>query len=189
MPAAQLRARFFSPNARLVRFAVTGSLAALAQLTLLTLFTSRGWHAISANAAAFLLAAQLNFILSSVCTWADRRTGQGIGRRWLLFHGSIAGMAVVNMAVFAAMRLAAPDLAASAAGICVAAIGNFFIGDRLVFRARTHRARTHRDSCGVAWTAAHAEVPPAARVVRLMPIVRFPAGQTILHRTQGEERT
>jgi len=87
---------------------------------------------------AFLAAAQLNFVLSSLFTWADRQTGQGIGRRWLIFHGSIAGMALANMAVFAVARLVVPDLAASATGIGVAAIGNFFIGDRLVFRARPH---------------------------------------------------
>jgi putative flippase GtrA len=134
-PVEQLRERFLSPNARLARFAITGGLAGLAQLILLTLFTDHGWPALAANAIAFLLAAQLNFILSSLFTWADRRTGQAIGRRWLMFHGSIAGMAVLNMAVFAALRLVVPDLPASAAGIGVAAIGNYFIGDRVVFRA------------------------------------------------------
>ncbi|HEY8284756.1 MAG TPA: GtrA family protein [Chloroflexota bacterium] len=135
-PAGQLREMFFSPNARLARFALTGGMAGLAQLTLLMAFTDHGWPALSANAVAFMVAAQLNFMLSSLFTWADRQTGQAIGRRWLLFHGSIAGMALVNMAVFTATRLVAPDLAASAAGIGAAAVGNFFIGDRLVFRTR-----------------------------------------------------
>jgi putative flippase GtrA len=134
-PLGLVRAIVVSPNARIARFVLTGGLAGFAQLILLTLFTDHGWHAIGANAVAFLLAAQLNFALSSIFTWPDRHTGQSIRRRWLIFHGSIAGMAVVNMAVFAAMRLVLPDLAASAAGICVAAIGNFLIGDRLVFRA------------------------------------------------------
>lgn len=128
----------FSPRARPVRFAITGGLAGLVQLALLKLLTDHGWQALVANAVAFLLAAQLNFALSSLFTWRDRRTRQSLGRRWLAFHGSIAGMAVVNLAVFSAARLVLPVLAASAAGICAAAIGNFFIGDRLVFRS-------HRD--------------------------------------------
>ena len=142
-PTGQLRELILSPNARLIRFALTGGLAGLAQLTLLIAFTDRGWHALGANAAAFLVAAQFNFILSSLFTWTDRQTGQTIGRRWLLFHGSIAGMAVLNMAVFAAARLVVPDPAASAAGIGVAAFGNFFIGDHLVFRARATGESAH----------------------------------------------
>jgi putative flippase GtrA len=138
-PGAQLRAVFFSPNARIARFALTGGLAAIAQLVLLTIFTDYGWHAIGANAVAFLLAAQLNFVLSTFFTWPDRQGTLSIKRRWLLFHGSIAAMAVLNMAVFAAMRLLMPDLAASAAGIGAAAIGNFLIGDRLVFRSPAGR--------------------------------------------------
>ena len=134
--AERLRQTFFSANARPLRFAVTGGLAGLTQLALLKLFTDQGLHAVAANAAAFLLAAQLNFALSSVFTWPDRGMGQAIWRRWLTFHGSIAGMAVVNLAVFAVARTVMPDLAASVAGICAAATGNFVIGDRLVFRAR-----------------------------------------------------
>ncbi len=126
----------FSEKARPVRFAITGGLAGLMQLALLKLLADHGAQALVANAAAFLLAAQLNFALSSLFTWRDRRSGQPVGRRWLAFHGSIASMAVVNMVVFAAMRLVLPDLAASAAGICAAAAGNFLIGDHLVFRSR-----------------------------------------------------
>ncbi len=134
--AARLRQTFFSAGARPLRFAVTGGLAGLTQLALLKLFTDQGLHALPANSAAFLLAAQVNFALSSMFTWRDRGAGQALWRRWLVFHGSIAGMAVVNMAVFAVARTVMPDLAASVTGICAAAVGNFFIGDRLVFRSR-----------------------------------------------------
>jgi putative flippase GtrA len=126
----------FSQQARPVRFAITGGLAGLMQLALLKLLTDHGWPALVANGVAFLLAAQLNFVLSSLFTWRDRQAGRSLGRRWLAFHGAIASMAVVNLVVFAAARLVLPDLAASAAGICAAAAGNFFIGDRLVFRPR-----------------------------------------------------
>src|SRR5919197_4098509 len=59
--------------ARPLRFALTGGLAGLLQLGLLALLMGRGWPAAPANAVAFLLAAQVNFALSSVFTWRDRR--------------------------------------------------------------------------------------------------------------------
>jgi putative flippase GtrA len=133
----------FSPRARPLRFAVTGGLAGLLQLTLLTLLTRSHWSPLLANGVAFLLAAQLNFAVSNLFTWRDRRTGQSLASRWLAFHGSIASMAVVNLLVFAIVRTFLPDLLASATGILVAAVGNFFIGDRLVFRPR-HTNRTPR---------------------------------------------
>jgi putative flippase GtrA len=130
---ARARQVFLSPNARPVRFAITGGLAGLTQLVLLELFSLQGWHALTANLTAFLLAAQLNFVLSRMFTWRDRQSNQAFGRRWLAFHGSIASMAVINMVVFAAAGTFMPELAASAAGILAAAAGNFLIGDRLVF--------------------------------------------------------
>jgi putative flippase GtrA len=120
---------------RLFRFAITGGLAGAIQLALLTAFTHGGWHAIPANMLAFVLAAQVNFAMSGLFTWRDRRTSLSWPRRWLLFHCSIAGMAVFNMLVFAVVRLLLPDLLASAIGIAAAA-GNFILGDLVVFRAR-----------------------------------------------------
>jgi putative flippase GtrA len=120
-----------------LRFALTGGLAGLLQLGLLEALTAHGWHSLAANPAAFLLAAQVNFALSTLFTWRDRHGTHRLWRRWLLFHGSIFGMAVLNIVVFAAARLHVPDLAAAALGIIAAAIGNFLLGDRLVFRGRS----------------------------------------------------
>jgi putative flippase GtrA len=121
---------------RPLRFACTGGLAGLTQLSLLALLTHHGWHPNLANAVAFLLAAQVNFALSSLFTWRDRRRTCPLWRAWLMFHGSIAGMALLNMLMFMATRTVLPALLASAAGIGAAAIGNFVVGDRLVFRVR-----------------------------------------------------
>lgn len=123
--------------ARPLRFALTGCIAGGVQLALLALLTRGGWPELPANSVAFLLAAQVNFALSKTFTWRDRRDTRALGRRWLAFHGSIAGMAGINMAVFMLARAIAPTLLASATGIGVAALGNFFIGDRLVFRSVT----------------------------------------------------
>ena len=128
--------KLFSAQARPLRFAITGGLAAVVQLLLLSLLTGHQWPALEANGVAFLLAAQFNFVVSNVFTWRDRPVSQSLARRWLAFHGSIASMAVINLLVFAIVRTALPDLLASAAGIGVASIGNFFIGDRLVFQSR-----------------------------------------------------
>jgi putative flippase GtrA len=68
-------------------------------------------------------------------------------RRWATFHVSIAGMALLNMLVFAAARAAVSHLLAAALGICAGALGNFFIGDRLVFRA-TGQSRASRRTGG-----------------------------------------
>ena len=146
--------------ARLARFALTGGLAGLCQLSLLTALTGRGWPPDLANVTAFLVAAQLNFLLSSIFTWCDRLatrvSGGALRRRWLAFHGAIASMAVVNMVVYSTARHVMPVLIASALGIAAAALGNFVLGDCLVFRPRSlamsashhtasiHQHRAHR---------------------------------------------
>jgi len=132
----------FDEAARPLRFALTGGIAGVVQLALLALLTRHGWPALAANGVAFLLAAQVNFVLSVTFTWRDRSDGRGPWRRWLAFHGSIASMAVVNMLAFAVARAALPALTASALGIGVAAIGNFIVGDRLVFRRNALIERT-----------------------------------------------
>lgn len=129
------RTVLFGEALRPLRFALTGGLAGGTQLVLLALLVRHGWHDLAANAVAFLLAAQLNFVLSSAFTWPDRATRSGVTRRWLAFHGQIAAMAAVNMLVFMLAHGPLPTLVASALGIGVAAAGNFVMGDRLVFRS------------------------------------------------------
>lgn len=125
---------------RLLRFAVTGGMAAAVQIGLLTLLAPRMRHPDLADLLAFLVAAQVNFVLSSTFTWGDRRRpGGAIAGHWLRFHLSIAGMAVVNMATFAAVHPVTGAALGAAAGIGVAAAGNFLLGDRLVFPAAPTR--------------------------------------------------
>jgi putative flippase GtrA len=145
-PVRRLRALLLSPRTRAVRFIVTGSLAGVSQLALFAGLLDLRWPALGANLAAFLLAAQLNFALSTRFTWRDRSTPCSFWRRWTTFHVSIAGMAVLNKLVFAAARTVTPHLVAAALGICAGSLGNFFIGDRLVFRAASQgraRNKTH----------------------------------------------
>ena len=123
-----------SSAARPLRFAGAGGIAGAVQLALLALLLRHGWDAFPANAVAFLLAAQVNFALSRAFTWHDRLLPGSLGRAWLLFHGSIALTAALNMFTFAAARSIMPSLAASTAGIAVGALGNYLAGDRIVFR-------------------------------------------------------
>jgi putative flippase GtrA len=131
-----------SHAARPLRFAGTGGTAAAVQLLCLTFLTHHGWNTILANGVAFLLSAQLNFVLSVTFTWRDRLGSSSLRRRWVLYHGSIAFMALANMLVFVTTRAFLPTLVASLAGIAVGAAGNYFLGDRLVFRGISPRAST-----------------------------------------------
>src|SRR5258705_216489 len=98
-PGARPRSRTMVP--RLVRFGLTGGTAGIVQLGLLRLFEAAGVAPIVANALGFLLAAQLNFAISQLFTWADRPLagahGDSLGQRWLRFHVAIAGTALLNM--------------------------------------------------------------------------------------------
>jgi putative flippase GtrA len=123
----------------------TGGTAGAVQLIVLVLLSRDGWRPIEANGVAFLLAAQVNFLLSTTFTWGDRRPAGPLGRRWLLFHASIALMAAANMGVFIVARALVPLEAASLAGIAAGALGNYLLGDRLVFRDGNERDTLHEE--------------------------------------------
>lgn len=146
----QLRRSSLGPSAwlaapsiamRLPRFMLTGGLSGLLQVCLLAVLTHYGWSPVPASATAALLGAQLNFALSSLITWRDR-PADVLWRRWLLYHGSIAGTMVLSVIVFALLRTTAPDAVAAAGGIAAGGMANFLLGDQLVFRARPLRAAT-----------------------------------------------
>lgn len=138
----------WSSAARPLRFACTGGIAALAQLGLLDTLTDHHWAPIPANVVALLLSTQLNFVLSYLFTWGDRRARAAspvaVLGRWAAYQGSVGGTALLNMAVFIVTRADLHTLAASALGTAVAAVVNFFAGDRLVFRAPGQASRGRR---------------------------------------------
>ena len=127
---------------RAARFALTGLLCAALQLALVALFEAARLPGLIANAGAFFLAAQLNFVLSSRFTWGDRGRSRSLVWRWVAFLGAISGTAVLNMAVFALVRGAVGDVLAAALGIAASALVNFVVGDRAIFRS-TPIAGTH----------------------------------------------
>ncbi len=135
-------------QARPLRFILTGSLAGLSQLGLLAVLLRLAVSPLLANGIAFLLAAQLNFLLSLLFTWRDRhainRASRQLLQRWLTFHGSILGTAILNQLLFALTQTRLPALLAAGLGIVSAAIANFFLLDRLVFRP-SYRSPKRKD--------------------------------------------
>lgn len=133
-----LPARLRSPRLRVVRFALTGAAAGLLQIGALHVLERLGAAPLLANALGFLVAAQVNFLLSQAFTWGDRAPahpgGASIRQRWLRFHAAIAGAGLLNLLVFAFAQTAVPDVPASLLGIAAAAGANFLLGDRVVFR-------------------------------------------------------
>lgn len=141
----QIRSLLYSDRARPLRFVMTGGISGCLQLVALYLGTRWGLHPLPANAAAFFIAAQLNFYLSQTFTWHDRRhprfTAAAMLRRWLAFHLSIMGAAVLNLAIFALARLELPQTLAAICGIGGASVVNFLVHNRLAFRH--HPRRVH----------------------------------------------
>ncbi|MBV9705890.1 MAG: GtrA family protein [Chloroflexi bacterium] len=126
-----------SSAARPLRFICIGAIVALIQLSMLDLLIYQRWNPVLANIMAFVLAAQVNFLLSTLFTWRDRRLERArikaFFMRWAAFHVSISGTAVLNFTVFLAARTIVPTLIASALGIMLAAVLNFAVLDRFVF--------------------------------------------------------
>src|SRR5258708_21313373 len=102
---------------RIAIFGAVGITCFATQLILLAIMARLGTYRPVANAVAFALAAQLNFLLSSRLTWRDRpATGRrGTGARWLAYNGT-AGLSLgCNTAIFLlAYRTIGTGLAAGA---------------------------------------------------------------------------
>src|SRR5579871_2326169 len=94
----------WSDAARPLRFACTGGAALLLQLYILHALTVARWSPIPADIVAILLSTQLNFVLSYIFTWRDRRpTGHNLPAmvvRWATYQSTAAGAALLNLAVF-----------------------------------------------------------------------------------------
>jgi len=128
----------FSGRARPLRFAFVGAGCGLLQLLLLVALKLAGLPGVPANVGAYLLSAQVNFVLSNRFIWHDRwvsgPVGQDLARRWLRFHASILGTFLLSQAVFILGRFVLADVVASALGIAVSGVGNFLIQDLVTFR-------------------------------------------------------
>ncbi len=127
-----------SPKARPIRALYTGAAAALLQIGVLDLLVDDHWAKLPAAAIALLCGAQLNFVLSTLFTWRDRRPAGTYGRQiicqWLRYQGTIASTAVLNVIVYSVSSDFLPMLLATIVGNASAAIVNYIINDKHVFR-------------------------------------------------------
>ena len=123
---------------RLVRFAAVGGTCALLQLLGLHLLVQARIEPHLANALAFLLSTQANFLLSSLITWRDRRTTAGqappIARRLAAYNALALGSLAINQAAFAVAIARVHYLAAATLGILAGMLLTYTISGHLIFR-------------------------------------------------------
>jgi putative flippase GtrA len=122
---------------RALRFTAVGIVCFSVQYLVLRLFTAAGVQATVADAVGFALSAQLNFTLSSLFTWGDRKGdfSRSPGTRWVSYNASILLTLAINTGVFQLCRPLG-YLAASALGVLVGSVGNYVLCDIVVFRGR-----------------------------------------------------
>lgn len=125
------------PLNRIVRFAVVGVSCFLVQLGLIhALDTSM--HLYYADVIAFLLSAQLNFLLSMSFTWGDRRDGEPLGVRWVKFNANaLVSVTLVNATVFYLLVQAGlPFWVAMALANLASSLWTFLVNHFFVFKTR-----------------------------------------------------
>jgi putative flippase GtrA len=87
-------------TARVIRFAVVGTLCYLVQLSVLA-GLEHAMNLYYADLVAFLLSAQLNFTLSQIFTWGDRQHAERLAVRWVKYNASaLIALSIVNALVF-----------------------------------------------------------------------------------------
>jgi putative flippase GtrA len=134
----RVRALLLSARARPLRAICTGSLAALCQIALLALLTGHHWPPVPADIAALIFGAQVNFWLSYVFTWHDRRPPRRapilVLRWWAAYQVAASGAMVLNILIFLAAHSVLPTLVAALVGTNLTALVSFVLNDRLVFQ-------------------------------------------------------
>jgi putative flippase GtrA len=120
---------------RLVRFAAVGASCYLIQLGLVhTLHGALSLYL--ADVVAFLISAQLNFALSQMFTWGDRREAESFGLRFVKFNANVlVSVIVVNGSVFwALVHVGFPFWSAMLAANVLSTAVTFVVNHYVVFR-------------------------------------------------------
>ncbi len=132
---------------RLVRFALVGGTCAAFQQACLVSFVRGGVQPNVANLIAFLVAAQINFVLSDAITWRDRRESHvsfaATGRRLLRFNAMVCSTLIVNQVVFALVSPFTHYFVAGLLAILVTASLNYAVSRNLVFALAPLRLVAH----------------------------------------------
>ncbi|WP_112138441.1 GtrA family protein [Glycomyces dulcitolivorans] len=129
---------------RLARFSGVGLTCFAIQAGILLALKGSGAPGPIANAVGFLASAQVNFLLSTYFTWADRRAPSvPWPRRWVSFQATVAVSLACNTGVYALVSGFLPPVAAAAAGVCAGALLTYLASDHLVFRRRKAEQTDH----------------------------------------------
>ncbi|TNM64224.1 GtrA family protein [Streptomyces sp. NP160] len=122
-----------------VRFAVTGVAMTLLHLAVFRLLSG---HVLAevANATAFVVATQVNFLVSYHWTWASRRSARteplrAVARRAALFNASVLVAFGANSLAFWAVHrlLGVPGTASVLLATVVSAAVSYLVSSRVVF--------------------------------------------------------
>ena len=121
---------------RIAVFVVVGAVCFGVQLALLTLMVHLGAYRPVANAVAFAISAQLNFLLSSKVTWRDRPVAgrRGTAARWLAYNGTALVSLGCNTAVFTFSYRSIGTTPAAALGVVAGTCVVYLTCNLLVFR-------------------------------------------------------
>jgi putative flippase GtrA len=121
---------------RIAVFAIVGVVCFAVQLALLTFMVHLGAYRPVANAVAFTISAQLNFLLSSRVTWRDRPAASrgGTGARWLAYNGTALLSLGCNTAVFTLTYHSIGTALAAALGTLTGTFIVYLTCNLLVFR-------------------------------------------------------
>ncbi len=137
-----IAAQHISRVPRLIRFGIVGGTCAALQLGSLFALVHLGMAHYVANIIAFLVATQVNAVLSHYITWHDRRhthaTARMMIRRIASFNVMALTTLVINETVFVAILPHVNYLIAGGTGILAGAAVNYGISGIIVFRQPRH---------------------------------------------------
>jgi putative flippase GtrA len=127
----------WSGRKRILTFATIGVSCFLVQFALLSVLVHLGAYRPAANAVAFAISAQLNFLLSTRITWRDRPSAgrRGTGARWLAYNGTALVSLGCNTAVFVLAYHAIGTTPAAALGVIAGTCLVYLACNLLVFRS------------------------------------------------------
>jgi putative flippase GtrA len=123
---------------RLVRFGAVGGSCAVLQLIALAALVRFGVNKHLGNGLAFFGSTQVNFVLSSLITWRERRGREvmnSVFARVASYNLLALGVLVVNQIVFALAASHVHYLIASVFGILAGMVVNYTISRAVVFRS------------------------------------------------------
>jgi putative flippase GtrA len=123
-------------NIRVLKYVAVGATCFSVQFILLTMMVHLRIYRPIANSAAFAASAQLNFLLSSKLTWADRpaRGWRRSGGRWAAYNGTALLSLACDSVVFAGIYRSVGTTAAAVIGVITATCLTYLVCNRVVFR-------------------------------------------------------